>query len=69
MALSTTQYGYIIDPMVPFTDDKGKTIKNGFVRVFVAGSSTPVVTYRNFDGANEDRRHRQQGHYIQGVRL
>lgn len=56
MALSTTQYGYIIDPMVPFTDDKGKTIKNGFVRVFVAGSSTPVVTYRNFDGAtNQDR--------------
>lgn len=55
MALSTTQYGYIIDPMVPFTDDKGKTIKNGFVRVFVAGSSTPVVTYRNFDGAtNQD---------------
>lgn len=55
MALSTTQYGYIIDPMVPFTDDKGNTIKNGFVRVFVAGSSTPVVTYRNFDGAaNQD---------------
>lgn len=55
MALSTTQYGYIIDPMVPFTDDKGKTIKDGFVRVFVAGSSTPVITYRNFDGAaNQD---------------
>ena len=51
MALSTTQYGYIIDPMVPFTDSKGEIIKNGFVRVFVAGSSTPVVTYRNFDGA------------------
>ena len=51
MALSTTQYGYIIDPMVPFTDSKGDTIKNGFVRVFVAGSSTPVMTYRNFDGA------------------
>lgn len=56
MALSTTQYGYIIDPMVPFTDSTGETIKNGFVRVFVAGSSTPVVTYRNFDGAaNQDR--------------
>ena len=27
MALSTTQYGYIIDPMVPFTDGKGNTIK------------------------------------------
>lgn len=55
MALSTTQYGYIIDPMVPFTDSKGETIKDGFVRVFVAGSSTPVVTYRNFDGAaNQD---------------
>ena len=55
MALSTTQYGYIIDPMVPFTDGKGKTIKDGFVRVFVAGSSTPVITYRNFDGsANQD---------------
>lgn len=55
MALSTTQYGYIIDPMVPFTDGKGETIKDGFVRVFVAGSSTPVVTYRNFDGAaNQD---------------
>lgn len=52
MALSTTQYGYIIDPMVPFTDSTGETIKNGFVRVFVAGSSTPVVTYRNFDGAS-----------------
>ena len=51
MALSTTQYGYIIDPMVPFTDGKGETIKDGFVRVFVAGSSTPVITYRNFDGA------------------
>ena len=56
MALSTTQYGYIIDPMVPFTDSTGETIKNGFVRVFVAGSSTPVVTYRNFDGAaNTDK--------------
>lgn len=56
MALSTTQYGYIIDPMVPFTDGKGKTIKDGFVRVFVAGSSTPVITYRNFDEAtNQDR--------------
>lgn len=55
MALSTTQYGYIIDPMVPFTDGKGNTIKDGFVRVFVAGSSTHVVTYRNFDGAaNQD---------------
>ena len=55
MALSTTQYGYIIDPMVPFTDGKGNTIKDGFARVFVAGSSTPVVTYRNFDGAaNQD---------------
>lgn len=55
MALSTTQYGYIIDQMVPFTDGKGNTIKDGFVRVFVAGSSTPVVTYRNFDGAaNQD---------------
>jgi len=55
MALSTTKYGYIIDPMVPFTDGKGNTIKDGFVRVFVAGSSTPVVTYRNFDGAaNQD---------------
>ena len=55
MALSTTQYGYIIDPMVPFTDGKGNTIKDGFVRVFVAGSSTPVITYRNFDGAaNQD---------------
>lgn len=56
MALSTTQYGYIIDPMVPFTDSTGEIIKNGFVRVFVAGSSTPVVTYRNLDGAaNQDR--------------
>ena len=55
MALSTTQYGYIIDPMVPFTDGKGNTIKDGFVRVFVAGSSTPVITYRNFGGAaNQD---------------
>lgn len=55
MALSTTQYGYIIDPMVPFTDGKGNTIKDGFVRVFGAGSSTPVITYRNFDGAeNQD---------------
>lgn len=55
MALSTTQYGYIIDPMVPFTDGKGNTVKDGFVRVFVAGSSTPVITYRNFDGAaNQD---------------
>lgn len=55
MALSTTQYGYIIDPMVPFTDGKGNTIKDGFVRVFVAGTSTPVITYRNFDGAaNQD---------------
>lgn len=56
MALSTTQYGYIIDPMVPFTDGKGNTIKDGFVRVFVAGSSTPIITYRNFDGAaNPDK--------------
>lgn len=55
MALSTPHYGYIIDPMVPFTDGKGNTIKDGFVRVFVAGSSTPVITYRNFDGAaNQD---------------
>ena len=55
MALDINQYGYIIDPLVPITDNKGTTIKDGFVRVFVAGSSTPVITYRNFDGAaNQD---------------
>lgn len=56
MSLSTTQYGYIIDPMVPFTDDKGKTIKNGFIRVFMAGTSTPVITYRNYDGATNQEK-------------
>lgn len=56
MSLSTTQYGYIVDPMVPFTDDKGKTIKNGFIRVFMAGTSTPVITYRNYDGATNQEK-------------
>ena len=51
MALSTEEYGYIIDPMVPFTDPSGTTIRNGFVKVFAAGSSTPVPTYKNYDGA------------------
>lgn len=54
MALSTTQYGYIIDPLVPLTDDTGRTISNGYVRVFVAGSSTPVITYKNYDGATNE---------------
>ena len=49
MPLSTTQYGYLIDPMVPFTDDHGQTIKDGFIKVFV-GSGTPVLTYANYDG-------------------
>lgn len=56
MSLSTTQYGYIVDPMVPFTDDKGKTIKNGYIRVFMAGTSTPVLTYRNYDGATNQEK-------------
>ena len=56
MSLSTTQYGYIVNPMVPFTDDKGKTIKNGFIRVFMAGTSTPVLTYRNYDGATNQEK-------------
>lgn len=56
MALSTTQYGYIIDPMVPFTAPDGRTIRNGYAKVFLAGSSTPVITYANFDGtANQER--------------
>ena len=56
MSLSTTQYGYIIDPLVPLTDGTGRTISNGYVRVFVAGTSTPVITYANFDGtANQER--------------
>lgn len=54
MALSTTQYGYIIDPLVPLTDDTGRTISNGYVRVFMAGTSTPVITYKNFDGATNE---------------
>ena len=56
MALSTTTYGYIIDPLVPLTDTNGETIRNGYVKVFVAGTSTPVITYANFDGtANQER--------------
>lgn len=56
MSLSTTQYGYIIDPLVPLTDDTGRTISNGYVRVFIAGTSTPVITYANFEGtANQER--------------
>lgn len=54
MPLSTSQYGFIIDPMVPFTDASGTTIRNGYVRVFVAGSSTPVITYKNYDGATNE---------------
>lgn len=54
MPLSTTQYGFIIDPMVPFTDASGTTIRNGYVRVFVAGSSTPVITFKNYDGATNE---------------
>ena len=55
MALSTDQYGYLIDPLVPITDAKGTTIKDGFIRVYIAGSSTPVITYRNFDGAVNEK--------------
>lgn len=51
MPLSTENYGFIIDPFFSFMDDKGKTIKNGFLRVFIAGSSTPAVTYLNWNGA------------------
>lgn len=51
MPLSTEHYGYIVDPFFSFMDDKGKTIKNGFLRVFLAGSSTPAVTYLNWNGA------------------
>ena len=54
MPLSTTQYGFIIDPLVPLTDDTGRTISNGYVRVFMAGTSTPVITYKNFDGATNE---------------
>lgn len=56
MSLSTTTYGYIIDPLVPLTGPDGQTIRNGYVKVFVAGTSTPVITYANFDGtANQER--------------
>lgn len=56
MSLSTTQYGYIIDPLVPLTGPDGQTIRNGYVKVFVAGTSTPVITYANFEGtANQER--------------
>lgn len=56
MSLSTTQYGYIIDPMVPFTAPDGRTIRNGYAKVFLAGSSTPVITYADFEGtANQER--------------
>lgn len=51
MPLSTETHGFIIDPLFSFMDDKGKTIKNGFVRIFLAGSSTPAVTYLNWNGA------------------
>ena len=51
MPLSTETHGFIIDPLFSFMDDKGKTIKNGFARVFLAGSSTPAVTYLNWNGA------------------
>lgn len=51
MALNTNTYGYVIDPLFSFCDNGGKTIANGYVRVFRAGTSTPVLTYRNFDGA------------------
>lgn len=51
MPLSTEHNGYIVDPFFSFMDDKGKTIKNGFLRVFLAGSSTPAVTYLNWNGA------------------
>jgi hypothetical protein len=51
MALNTNTYGYVIDPLFSFCDQGGKTIANGYVRVFRAGTSTPVLTYRNFDGA------------------
>jgi hypothetical protein len=55
MALSTDQYGYLIDPLVPITDATGTTIKDGFLRVYIAGSSTPVFTYRNYDGAANEQ--------------
>ena len=51
MPLSTNTYGYVIDPLFSFCDQGGKTIANGYVRVFRAGTSTPVLTYRNYDGA------------------
>lgn len=51
MALNTNTYGYVIDPLFSFCGQGGKTIANGYVRVFRAGTSTPVLTYRNFDGA------------------
>lgn len=55
MALSTDQYGFLIDPLVPITDANGNTVKDGFLRVYIAGSSTPVITYRNYDGAANEQ--------------
>ena len=55
MPLSTTSYGYVVDPLLALTNEKGKTISDGYIRVFFAGSSTPAPTYANYDGAlNEE---------------
>lgn len=55
MSLSKKTYGYVVDPFVPFTDENGRTISNGYLKVFKAGTTTPVVTYSNYDGAmNEE---------------
>lgn len=56
MSLSTSKYGYVVDPLFAITDETGKTISNGYIRVFYAGTSTPALTYANYDGTlNEER--------------
>ena len=54
MPLSKTTYGYVVDPLLAFTDDKGMTISNGYIKVFLAGTSTGAVTYANYEGATNE---------------
>lgn len=42
--------GYLISPVVQLEDTNGKPLTSGWLNVFAHGTSTPAVTYKDFDG-------------------
>lgn len=49
MAFNTNEYGYLVDPMFSFTDASGKPLVGGYLMVFLANSTTKVLTHKDWD--------------------